>query len=278
MTLPASPPITMLEIITEYGGNGPVNLLAYVATNANVPATNGSGATIPSTAPLTMIEQLGATRSFQVVTFNTNGATGAGSNVVPTGATQACIEICGGGGGGSNCSNTSAPALMNFGPGGGAGYATINVAVVAGQTFSYVVGTGGLGGVATGAAGAIGVKTTLTRTGGLSMNANPGGGAAVSGSGTTQTTTVGAAGTANGSAGVLTDTATAADGTPSGRGGIITIAQTGRQLPVGQGGGNFTAAADGRDYGAGGGGASAFGGGVGRGGNGAPGAVYITYS
>jgi hypothetical protein len=280
MTLPSSFPITLLEIKTEFGGPG--NLLSYFAGGGNVPSgtANGTGVAIPTSGTLSLADFLGASAFTGPVVYNSNGSTGSLSNVVPAGATTACIEICGGGGAGSNCSNTLAPALFSFGPGGGAGYATINVSVVGGQTFNFVVGTQGAGSALIGHAGGDGTITTLTGPGSLSMNALPGKGGTVTGSGTTQTSTPGAAGTANGSAGVLTSTGTVGGTTSSSAGGTFVITGAGRTMSgAGFGGQNSEVPTtnDARGFGCGGGGNDAQGGGVSRSGNGSPGCVQITY-
>jgi hypothetical protein len=281
MTLPASPPITLKQIQTEFGGPG--NLISYYAGGGFVPAStaNGTGHAIPSSGAIDLFDFLGASAFVGPIVYNSNGLTGAQSNVVPSGATVACIEICAGGGGGSNCANTLAPALFSYGPGGGSGYATINVSVTGGQTFNFVIGTGGLGGHTAGAAGADGTITTLTGPGSLSMNALPGKGATVTGSGSTQTTTVGAAGTANGSTGVLTAAGSVGTTSSSGAGGTFNVTGPGRSMGVdaGRGGQNSSGPTtdDARGFGCGGGGEDAFGGGFTRAGNGSTGGVIITY-
>jgi hypothetical protein len=200
MTLPSSPPLTLQEIKARYGGPGNLRSYLYGGSYVTSNSSNGSGHTIPSSGTLNIITFCGA-GYYAGATFVAY-TSGSGSNTVPLGATTACIEIWGGGGGGSCTSNTNASPPL--GSGGGAGYAHINVAVTSGQTFSYVCGAGGAGATTAGGAGANGGITTLTGPGGLSMNALPGGGGTVSGSGASQTTTPGAGGTANGSTGVNT--------------------------------------------------------------------------
>ncbi len=126
-------------------------------------------------------------------------AAGAGTFTVPRGVTKIFLGAAGAGGGGGGGGKGAGAGAGNGGGGGGAGagavYKVVPLTVVAGTTYSYVVGAGGTSGAATGsggAAGGAGGNTTFT----IGVNTTyffggPGGSGGSSGPGT-----AGAGGTA----------------------------------------------------------------------------------
>jgi hypothetical protein len=116
MTLPTSFPLSLLQIKTEFGGAG--NMLSYLAGGGNVPAAtaNGTGVTIPSSAPISFAELLGSSAAFVPITNTVNGlltTNTTGTETAPARATNVFIEMWGTGGGG--------PGLTGLAGGGGAG-------------------------------------------------------------------------------------------------------------------------------------------------------------
>jgi hypothetical protein len=117
------------------------------------------------------------------VTYTSNG-----TFTVPTGVTQITVECWGAGGGGAGSGTNNA---THRGGGGGA-YAASVLSVIPGSTFTVIVGTGGVGGVAANGTGGTGSPSTfgvgpLVRaaggSGGLAISAGAGGaGGTVAGS------------------------------------------------------------------------------------------------
>lgn len=123
---------------------------------------------------------------------------GSETFVVPVGVTSVTVQIWGGGGGGGG-STTSGSGGSG---GGGGGYTTKTFTVSAGETITYVIGTGGIAGTSAGVIGGTGNTTTLshsststalTATGGIGGNYNKGT-VGSGGSGTGGTTIAGLSG------------------------------------------------------------------------------------
>ncbi len=152
MTLPVSPPITMLEIQTEFGGPG--NLLSYYAGGSYVPSgtANGTGTLIPTSGTIDLFDMLGSTFNFTPLVHTYTGNVGTGSSSLdvteskPAGATNVFIELWSAGAGGA----ANAGLTGYFGGGSGA-YANIGPFAL-GTISSFTVhlgysGSGGSGGV-----------------------------------------------------------------------------------------------------------------------------------
>jgi hypothetical protein len=147
MTLPSSPPITLLQIQTEFGGPG--NLLSYYAGGGHVGAgaANGTGVLIPSSGTITVEDFLGASAFTPFIdTFSTAGPV---TITIPAGATTAFIEVWGASGGGGAGSGSGGSIEDGGGGASGAYCATsISVAGHSGLNFTANVGTLGAVGVA----------------------------------------------------------------------------------------------------------------------------------
>ncbi|MCJ8291645.1 MAG: T9SS type A sorting domain-containing protein [Crocinitomicaceae bacterium] len=117
---------------------------------------------------LTFTALFGINTNAQTVSFSSSG-----SWIVPCGVTTATFEIWGGGGGGGGDGSNGFPA----GSGGGSGgYSAVTFAgLVAGNTYTFVVGNRGMGitGNASGGPSNNGGSTTLTGAG-VSLTANGG--------------------------------------------------------------------------------------------------------
>jgi hypothetical protein len=165
---------------TNFKSNGGVDLAQRFEPRFALPAIPAVGY-LAAGVDLAQIFQ--GISAFVPVSFTFNA--GAGSQVVPVGATNCVITMWGGGGGGANRT-----AIQAFG-GGGGGKVVKTVAVVAGQTFNYAVGAAGPGkgpGQGNGTAG--GSSTVTSAAPVVSLTAGGGGGG--------QPTSAGAAGTASG--------------------------------------------------------------------------------
>lgn len=196
----------------------------------------------------------------------------AATYTVPAGvyALEVIIVGPGGGGGGADSFGTAT--------GGGSGaWAIKSYAVTPGQTFTYTVPAGGLGGVAGNNAGTDG-DDTLWDEGGSVVTAPGGlGGGSQAGGSTFASVGLGGGGA------TPTGGDVNFDGNRASRGwrfsGTTFIGSKGADGPFGEGGDMGGAAGadgdDGNGYGAGGGGATAAGGTDRAGGDGAPGVIYV---
>jgi|GEM_PF-1269240 len=213
---------------------------------------------------LIFIILFGVNSNAQTVSFSSSG-----SWTVPCGVTTATFEIWGGGGGGGGDGSNGFPA----GSGGGSGgYSTVTfVGLVAGNTYTFVVGNGGNGTSGNTGGGPLnnGGSTTLTGTG-VSLTANGGNVGAPNG---------GAGGTGGTASGGSTNTTGNAGGVSTG-----TISGTGSGAPNGGGdvsGCSSTACTGGNGNAFGGGAAGGGprgGGSNSTGGNGASGGVTISFA
>lgn len=184
----------------------------------------------------------------------------------PPGATQARVIAVGGGGGGGGAANNGAG-----GGGGGGGYVEGVMPVVAGQTYSGLVGVGGTRGLSSGQASTAGGTSSFT-AGGVTLSATGGGGGSLGSGVTVGITGAGGNGVGGdiafagsiGQNGIYVPTGTANNVLFGGMGGGSRFAPT---TPFPYGGGNVS--------GSGPGGAGSGGAGVSDGGAGYPGIVII---
>ena len=223
MTLPSSPPISLKELKTEFGGGTVIGLRQYLSGGSFVSANvqNGSGFLIPSSGTISLNDFLGAANNLPTRFYQS----GSGTETVPTGALFCTIEAWGGGGGGGQGDAFSNPSC---GGGGAGGYVlSVRLPVTAAQTFSYSVGSGGAAIAFSGADGTNGnpgANTSITHTGmttiqaggGLGGHSSPvaGNGNGGAGGGATGGTTLNQAGNtgSTGSGGTLGAGATANSG------------------------------------------------------------------
>ena len=182
MTTPTAFPITMAQIAAECGSSN-MALEAYYAGAGiiNPGSANGAGTPIPSSGAISYSNFLNFTFAISANSLHTSGS---GTETVPTGAGNVSIEIFGATGTGGVFSGTGASAYEGGG-GGSGGFARTVMAVTAGHTFAYTVGTTGLN---TTVSSGTQTLTTMTATSGGN------GGAASAGHGGT----AGTAGTASG--------------------------------------------------------------------------------
>lgn len=215
------------------------------------------------------------------------GAGGCGNNVtsatatwtVPCNVNGITVHIFGAGGGGGGGGGGSDGGIFDNrggGGGGGGGYATTTINVIPGSTFSYTVGQGGCGrpgndDASDGDNGYKGGNTTFVGTnalgGAVNLSANGGnGGQGGDGTGGSY---------GNGGAG---GTGTSGNGV-AGSNGLSNSGGAGGNA-AGQGSGGGTGGAPSQNAGTtyGGGGSGGSSGGTADGGNGAPGAILITYT
>lgn len=169
MALPASGPLTLADIQTEFGGTNPIGLNEYYAGGVNVPSgTTGTFGAVPSSGAIS-IRNFYGTSKFTPVTRTYTTGTGA-TETVPTGATSVVITVDGGGGaGGYNASTLG-------GGGGGGSRAVKTIAVAGGNTFTYTVGASVTGRTIQGN-GSTGNASTVSGTvsgGSVSINAGAG--------------------------------------------------------------------------------------------------------
>lgn len=128
MTLPASPPITLSAIQSEFSAANLRAAATAAGVSANMLAFLGKSAFTPYLAGYTTV--------------------GTTTLVVPYGCTQIEILAAGGGGagGGTDTSIGGASTLHAGGGGGGGGYVNRTVNVTGGQTITIIVGAGGSAG------------------------------------------------------------------------------------------------------------------------------------
>ena len=212
---------------------------------------------------------------------------GAGTWTVPTGVYSLDIECIGGGGGGGYASTIN--NASGGGGGGGAYSKKINFSVTPGNTYSYNVGAGGVGGIVASGSSTDGADTWFSSTATVLAKGGLGGtsattiGAGTGGAGGSSATSIGnivfsggigatgsTTGGGGGGAGANGNANGAAGGVPNGGIGIT---------PGGSGGngGQGSIGFAGSNYGAGGGGAHRSGANV-NGGNGAQGVIIISYT
>ena len=207
MALPSSPPITLLQIKTEFGGGGEFN--SYVRGGAYVP-DSAANAGIPTTAAgMRLLQFLGGSAFSPIThTYQTNGT--SGTETIPSGATTVVIEVWGPSGSGGHGNNSGVGTIGGSGGSGGYSRSVYTVSGHAGATMSYACGTG-----ATSNANVISGTFTITGmqcpTGGNGGNGTltvggGGGGAGPTGTGGNQLNSAGNAGaagdpTGNGAAG-----------------------------------------------------------------------------
>lgn len=198
MTLPVSGIISLGEIVQEFGGPG--NLLSYYNGGSFVQNTTGTIGPVPSSGKIT-IQNFYGSQKLAIHAFLSHTS---GTETVPANVGNVCIEVWGAGGGPGYNGGSA-----NGGGGGAGGYVRINVAVAVGQTFNYVVGTGGfvIGSGSTSVTGsnggnssvstASGPTVSLLATGGKGGTGAAGGGAGGVGTGSSSNTN-GNAGQASG--------------------------------------------------------------------------------
>lgn len=240
---------------TSYGSVGPLALPSSLAT------TTFNSVTAPFRVPMT--DSLGYldrrfVRKMDTVVVATT--TGFGTFSVPAGVNRLCVQVVGGGGGGGGSSDSG---TNSAGGGGGAGgYASECIDVTGTSTIGYGIGGGGAGGNnTTGSAGTTTYFSSyLQATGGAGGSKESAGGTGGAGAGGDINITGGDGGGA------------ISGGTCSGIGGASFF---------GGGGGSFCQNEDGnpgRAFGSGGGGGnSTTNPDTSTGGNGASGAIIITY-
>ena len=213
---------------------------------------------------------------------------GTYSWTVPNGVTSATIDAWGAGGGGGGANY----AVRGGSGGGGGEFRSSTVTVTPGSTYSYTVGTGGVGGTASPQTnGGNGTSTTFNTT---TVVAN-GGGGAITSTGVAGTGGTGGTGTTgySGAVGATISSGNNGGGGGSSAGnlanGVAGSTSTGGTAPTGGGnggGGGITqgttviAGSSGSTPGGGGGGGSSYGNppGGANGGKGADGKITITYS
>ena len=141
MPIPASGPLSMTDIQTEFGGANPIGLNEYYAGGANVPAgTSGTFGAVPSSGAISIQNFYGTAKA---VPFETVfSAPGTYSWIAPADAASVSVVAVGGGGGGGP-GFLSCYAYGGLGAsGGGLGYRN-NITVVPGTSYTVVVGAGG---------------------------------------------------------------------------------------------------------------------------------------
>ena len=140
MAIPASGPLALTCIQTEFGGTNPIGLNEYYAGGAYVPAgTSGTYGAVPSSGTISVQNFYGTTAV--VPAEYVFGSAGSYTWVAPTGVTSISVVAVGGGGGGAYY----APCVCFVGGGGGGGglgYKN-NISVTPGSSYSVVVGRGG---------------------------------------------------------------------------------------------------------------------------------------
>jgi hypothetical protein len=219
----------------------------------------------------------------------TQNFTASGSWKAPSGVSTVTVRCWGGGGGGGGAANTNNYA---GGGGGGGAFATSNITVTGGTTYTVTVGAGGTAG-ATNSAGGVGGDSWFSTS--TAILAKGGGGGTHGTAATVGNGARGLGGTAASSIGTTkydggngaNGNATTANGTPGGGGGGAGTGGAGNPASEATGG---AARAD--NGGAGGNGSSAANGGAGSnyggggagggknktGGTGAPGFVTLSYT
>ncbi len=200
--------LSFTEIAAEWGGSQPHSLDEYHAGESLVfaGAADGSGNAIPSSGTISF------SNFYDTTYFQTTSISNVTGNVtVPSGANAIYIaEMSGGGGGGFQGAGYDKAGGEGGGPGGGGGgYVNqVYLTVVAGETLTFTRGSGGSGGVHSGASSfnyvgtaASGTSTTITGSSSSSVLTLTGGsGASVSGGfvqGPLRSQTAGSGGTVN---------------------------------------------------------------------------------
>lgn len=233
MTLPTSGSISIAQIATELGIALPLNL-------ADSRCVTLAGKALPLTIPTDFYGKSNFTPS-----TNTYDTSGAGTETIPSGASQVVIECwgAGAGGGGDNSGHTH-----NGGGGGSGGYVKKTHALTSadwGKTFTYAVGGYGVYGNS-GVNGTNGSPTTAangTYSTATSLSAGGGNGgvhAGVGGDGLQGTGGTASGGDVN-TAGNPTSAAVSqvGDGAPNGGGSTSSVGTT----PGGGGEGAFASGA-----------------------------------
>lgn len=166
----------------------------------------------------------GTASTVNTVVYN---AAGSGTFVVPTGVTSVTVKAWGAGGAGGNGSASTGIG----GGGGGGGFAQATLAVTAGESLTYNVGTGGTANTTASYGGNAGGFSALLRSGTYLIQAGGGGG----GGGTWGTAAGGQGGGGGGTSGTA-GTAGAGTATVGGAGGGGTNAAGGAAGAAGTGG------------------------------------------
>lgn len=173
-------------IITEFGGTGIASLTGNTGgavgpdLSYNIYVVGSGGISVAGDAGS---NTLTISNSANPITVNTIYLTtpGAGTYTPSSpGVFQVIVECLGGGGGGGGAGSLTAPIVTAGGSGGGGGYArkTYDIATI-GASKSYVVGTGGSGGVGRGNNGTAGGNTTFASAGIICQGDGGGGGIAI---------------------------------------------------------------------------------------------------
>jgi len=152
-----------LTSFTEVDGSTTNEIQTISLSGSDLSISGGNTVTLPSS---------GGSSGFQVFTSS-------GTFTVPEGVTQIIVEVVGGGGGGG-----AGSGYENYaGGGGGGGYGKGYFSVLSGETYSVVVGSGGIGAVYTSGytAGAAGGSSSFGSL--ISATGGAGGGAALNANG-----------------------------------------------------------------------------------------------
>lgn len=97
----------------------------------------------------------------EILLIQTFTTPGAASSIAPAGATSVIAEVWGAGGGGMSDDDFASVG----GGGGGGAYAKSTIAVTAGNSYNYFVGTGGAAGIPSGAPGQNGTGSWFSAAG-----------------------------------------------------------------------------------------------------------------
>lgn len=168
MTIKASGPITLSDIIAEFGGGTPKpTLLSKYYRGKGLVADTAANIKIPTTGLILLSDFYGAAN---YTPGSNQYSAGTYTWVVPSGVTQVTLDLLGAGGGGSGGSDGG---YVHNGPGGYGGYAgqysAGNVLVVVpGDVLTIVVGAGGANGSSScnvGNAGGYGGNTVVLKNG-----------------------------------------------------------------------------------------------------------------
>ena len=208
MAIKTSGPLSLTEIVAEYGGSAPHSLSEY---------------RLNPTGPINFSDFYGKSAFTPVVVTHNSGS---GTQVAPTGCSNVVIEVWGGGASGRGVTRFATAG----GDGGGAGgYARSSYSISGGQTLSYSVGAGGTGpfnGFGAGGNSSVssGTKsiTTLTGNGGP----NKSGGTGTGGNQANATGGAGSTGQTNGIPGQGGAPVNGIDGNGAGAGGAGAVGNT----------------------------------------------------
>lgn len=277
-TWPGSANITTLGSVTTGTWNGTTVSIAKGGTGGTTAGTALGNLLPAGSAGQSLVYLTSSTQAFKSTYRKVNVVvlTTTGTYTPSTGTTEIFVQAVGGGGGSAGAKAASVQTSVGSG-GGGAGYAAKWITGVSG-TYAYVIGAGGLAGIANNGPGGNGGNTTFTAV----LSAGGGGGGTNNGSGTNLAQN-GFGGTAG--IGITGDIKIGgSDGTPSLRlSSSQGVTGNGGSSQLGGGGVTTTAGGstdsngnNGYNYGGGAGGAASFDATGQVGGTGAPGVIIIT--